>query len=90
MQRFTPRRKGSTYSQPNKERLRWLLKRDMIHPYLLETTNEVINEEFKFPKDIIDTIRKDEIAWKNFQNFSDSYKRLKIAYVNDARKRYRR
>ena len=59
----------------------------MIHPSLLETTNEVINEEFKFPKDIIDSIREDEIAWKNFQNFSDSYKRLKIAYVNDARKR---
>ena len=87
IQRFTPRRKGSKYSQPNKERLRWLLERDMIHPSLIETANMIVNEEFIFPGDIMDPIREDEIAWKNFQNFSDSYKRLKVAYVNDARKR---
>jgi uncharacterized protein YdeI (YjbR/CyaY-like superfamily) len=87
MQRFSPRRKGSSYSQPNKERLRWLHERDLIHPSIIETVEEVLREEFVFPGDIIDALRKDETVWKNFRSFSGSYQRLKVAYVNDARKR---
>ncbi len=32
IRRFTPRRKGSQYSQPNIERLKWLDSQGMIHP----------------------------------------------------------
>ena len=87
MQRFLPRRKGSSYSQPNRERLRWLLERDLIHPSLKETVGEVLGEKFVFPRDIMDALREDETVWNNFRNFSESYRRLKVAYVDDARKR---
>ncbi|MGA1820254.1 MAG: YdeI/OmpD-associated family protein [Thermoplasmatota archaeon] len=87
MQKFTPRSQGSSYSQPNKERLKWLLERNMVHPSLIDNVREVANEEFVFPDDIIDAIREDKAAWKNYQNFSESYKRLKVAYIDDARKR---
>ena len=32
IQRFTPRKPKTNYSQANKERLKWLLDRDLIHP----------------------------------------------------------
>jgi len=33
IQKFSVRLEKSSYSQANKERLRWLLKHDQIHPY---------------------------------------------------------
>lgn len=32
-------------------------------------------------------IKKDVITWKNYQRFTDSYKRIRIAYIDSARKR---
>ena len=64
IQRFTPRNPKSTYSQANKERLKWLLENKMIHP--------------KF---------EDKTVWKNYQPFSEAYKRIRIAYIEAARKR---
>jgi len=87
MQRFTPRRQGSTYSQPNKERLKWLLERNMVHPSLIDIVHEVIIEEFVFPDDIMDAMKRDETVWRHFNNFSESYKRMKVAYIDDARNR---
>lgn len=87
IQRFTPRNTKSNYSQPNIERLKWLLENDMIHSSLKDEVKSIIKKDFKFPSDIIDTIRKDDIAWKNYRNFTDSYKRIRIAYIDSARKR---
>lgn len=87
MQRFTPRKRGSSVSQANRERLKWLMKQDRIHPSVKEDVEEIINKEFTFPDDILQAIRKDALAWNNFQQFSESYKRIRIAYINSARKR---
>jgi len=46
MQRFTPRKAGSNYSQPNIERLRWLAENHLIHPAFVKTAQEVISREF--------------------------------------------
>ena len=73
LRRFTPRRKGSGYSQLNIERLINLDSQGMIHP--------------KLEKDIITEIKNDKVVWKNYQSFTDSYKRIRIAYIDAARKR---
>ena len=86
-QRFTPRRKGSPYSQPNIERLIWLDEHNLIHPKVRESVRPLIETPFVFPTDIIDEIKKDKIAYKNYQNFSDSYKRIRVAYIDAARNR---
>ncbi len=86
-QRFTPRRKGSPYSQPNIERLIWLDGQGLIHPKIRENILPIIRAPFNFPQDIMDTLRKDESVWENYQQFSDSYKRIRIAYIEAARKR---
>lgn len=87
LRRFTPRRNGSTYSQPNIERLIWLDAHHMIHPKIRPLVEEVISTPFVFPADIVDVIRADELAWKNYLLFSESYKRIRIAYIDAARNR---
>ncbi len=86
-QRFTPRRQGSPYSQPNIERLLWLDARGMIHPSVREEILPVIQSEFVFSADILEELRQDDTVWQNYQMFSDSYKRIRIAYIEAARKR---
>jgi uncharacterized protein YdeI (YjbR/CyaY-like superfamily) len=87
IQRFTPRWPKSSYSQPNKERLKWLAANNMIHPSVLKNVGHIIDEKFDFPDDIIEAVKNDKVAWKNFQAFSDSYKRIRVAYIDGARKR---
>ncbi|MCR5136177.1 MAG: YdeI/OmpD-associated family protein [Oscillospiraceae bacterium] len=86
-QRFSPRRKGSPYSQPNIERLIWLDKQGLIHPKIRDSVLPVIQAPFVFPSDILDAIRQDEVAWENYRHFSEPYKRIRIAYIEAARKR---
>ena len=87
VQRYTPRKSKNDYSQLNKERIKRLAAKGQILPQVLETIRNIIDEEFVFPKDIIKAIRQDKDAWKNYQAFSDSYKRIRIAYIDTARKR---
>lgn len=86
-QRFSPRNPKSTYSQANKERMKWLLQKGMIHPSMQDTAKKILKEEFVFPPDIIETIKSDELVWENYSKFSDVYKRIRIAYIDAARKR---
>lgn len=85
--RFSPRKTGSPYSQPNIERLLWLEERGMIHPKVRESILPVIRAPFVFPQDILNRLQKDPIVWQNYQTFSDSYKRIRIAYIDAARDR---
>lgn len=87
IQRFTPRNPKSTYSQANKERLKWLLENKLIHPNVEDKVRNVLSDPFIFPNDIIDRLREDKTVWENYQHFSDTYKRIRIAYIEAARKR---
>lgn len=87
IQRFTPRKPKSTYSQANKERLNWLVENRLIHPKLENEIQNVLSESFVFPNDILDRLKKDKAVWENYQHLSDSYKRIRIAYIEAAKKR---
>ena len=86
-QRFSPRNPKNAYSQANKERIKRLLSQKMIHPSMLEKAKDVASEKFSFPEDIIESIKKDKAAWENYNQFSDSYKRIRISYIEAARNR---
>ena len=86
-QRFTPRKKGSAYSRPNIERLIWLDEHGMLHPNVRDDVLPIIRAPYIFPDDILDAIKADTVAWKNYEKFSESYKRIRIAYIDAARKR---
>ena len=87
MRRFTPRRKGSRYSQPNIERLIHLDKQGLIHPKVRASVEDLLHASFVFPEDILDAIRQDPAAWTNYQSFPEPYRRIRIAYIDAARKR---
>ena len=57
----------------------------MIYPKFEEKIQNVLSEPFIFPTDIIDRLKEDKMVWKNYQQFSDSYKRIRIAYIDAAR-----
>ncbi|MBQ6292386.1 MAG: YdeI/OmpD-associated family protein [Lachnospiraceae bacterium] len=87
IRRFTPRKKGSPYSQPNIERLIWLEEQGLIHPKVRDSVLPVIRAPFVWPEDIMEALRQDETVWENYQKFSKPYKRIRIAYIEAARKR---
>ena len=87
IQRFSPRRHKSRFSQPNRERLKWLDKRHLLHPSVKEIVKSVLTEKFVFPPDIIRVIKNDPSTWKNYQKFSPAYRRIRIAYIDAARNR---
>ena len=87
LRRFTPRRKGSGYSQPNIERLIWLDRQGMIHPKVRPSVEAIITAPFVFPSDILEAIRRDEAAWSHYQAFSEPYRRIRVAYIDAARRR---
>ena len=87
IRRFTPRKKGSPYSRANIERLIWLDEHGLIIPSVREGVLPVINAPFEFPADITEALKRDPVVWRNYQRFSEPYKRIRIAYIEAARKR---
>lgn len=86
-QRFSPRKPKSPYSPANKERLRKLLKRRKVIKEVRAMLGDITEEKFEVPEDILNAIKANQKAWKNFQVFSDSYKRIRIGFIDGARKR---
>ena len=86
-QHFTPRKKGSAYSRPNIERLIWLEKNNLLMEEIRLEVLELIRAPHVFPEDIIASIKTDLRTWENFNSLSDGYKRIRIAYIDAARKR---
>ena len=85
--RFTPRKKGSPYSRPNIERLIWLDEQGLIHPSIREEILPIIRAPYVFPSDILDAIKTDALAWENYEKLSETYKRIRVAYIDAARNR---
>ena len=87
VQRFSPRKPKAKYSQANIERLRDLVAKKKVVKEVAETLGDILNEEFIIPPDILKAIKANKEAWKNFQKFSDSYIRIRIAFIAGARHR---
>lgn len=86
-QRFSPRKPKSKYSPANKERLRKLLKQRKVIKEVRETLGDISVENFEIPEDILKAIQANKQAWGNFQGFSEAYKRIRIGFIEGARKR---
>jgi uncharacterized protein YdeI (YjbR/CyaY-like superfamily) len=86
-QRFSPRKPKSKYSPANKERLRKLVKQRKVIKEVRETLGDILEEKLEIPRDILEAIKANQEAWKHFQKFSDSYKRIRIGFIDGARKR---
>ena len=87
VQRFSPRKPKSGYSQANIERLRHLVEKGKVVDEVVDSLGDLLEQEFVFPQDILEAIKADKQAWKNYQNFSEPYKRIRVAFIEGARKR---
>lgn len=86
-QRFSVRNPKTPYSQANKERLRELVKLGKVSKAVSATLGNILEEPFEIPSDILKAIKACPEAWKHFQELSAPYIRIRIAFIDSARKR---
>ena len=86
-QRFSPRKPRSKYSPANKERLRNLLKQKKVIKEVRDSLGDILEEKFNIAEDILQELKSNKEAWKHFQKYSDPYKRIRIGFIEGARKR---
>lgn len=98
-QRFSPRRKNSQLSETNKERVRRLIKaKKMTRAGLESITHHLENKpsktlhknkfaKYSLPDDILKKLKSDSIVWKNFSKFPESYKTIRIGWIDASRHR---
>lgn len=92
-QRFSPRKPKSILSELNKERVRRMIKNGkmtraglaVIQHHLHRTVSTP--KKFTFPADILAAIQRVPAAWKHYQRFPLAYKRIRIGWIDGARKR---
>ncbi|MEM6980460.1 MAG: YdeI/OmpD-associated family protein [Planctomycetota bacterium] len=85
-QRFTPRRKRSHWTELNKERARRLIRLGLMTP-AGEATCPDLTINFELACDIEAAIKAEEKAWGTFEAFPDLYKRVRIGYIEEMRRR---
>jgi uncharacterized protein YdeI (YjbR/CyaY-like superfamily) len=86
-QRFTPRRPRSPLSEMNKARMRRLRDLGKMTAAGLAAVGDVLDEPFVMPDDIRKELQADNETWRNFQAFPESYKRIRVGWIDAARPR---
>lgn len=88
LQRFSPRKKSSPWSELNIERCRRLEKLGlMTDAGRMALPKRVDMDEFVVDSDILEAFRQNAVAWENFQNFPELYRRIRIDTIQrDKRK----
>ena len=86
-QRYSPRKKTSKLSDMNRERVSRLIESGRMTKAGLAAIAHVQKKVWKIPADIEGRLKKDAIAWRNFQRFPASYKRIRVGWIDAARSR---
>jgi uncharacterized protein YdeI (YjbR/CyaY-like superfamily) len=92
-QRFSMRKKTSSLSQMNKERIRSLITQKKMTKAGLTAIAHIFDPatdkatDFVIPPDILKSLKENKQAWENFQKFPESYNRIRIAFI-ETRKRH--
>lgn len=86
-QRFSPRRPGIAYSEPNKARLRRLIPQGKVLDEVRQSVQGMLDEPFVIPPDILRALQANPRAWENFQRFPEPYQRIRIAFLDTSRDR---
>ena len=77
-QRFSPRKEGSTYSQANIERMKYLIVWKKVKPEIAEAFNKTKRKRFRMPEDILCALKENKEAWKNYRRMPRPYIRIRI------------
>src|SRR3989442_14585960 len=63
VQKFSPRKRSSPYSQTNKERLQRLIKQRKVDKDVLATLGDISTGGFTIPDDILQDLKSNRQAW---------------------------
>ena len=98
MQRFTPRRPNSVWSLSNKKRAEKLIQEKRMTPAGLRAVEEAKQNgrwdkarsssrgAADVPDDLVEALKKNKTAYKNFQAFPPSARFMYIHWINEAKR----
>ena len=95
--RFSPRKKNSIWSKNNKELAETMIRLGKMRRAGFETIDEAKRNgkwgsaysskvPLKIPEDLLRALKESRLAWKNFDEFSNSTKLRYIYWIESARK----
>jgi uncharacterized protein YdeI (YjbR/CyaY-like superfamily) len=82
-QRCSPRRKGSHWTELNKERARRLIAEGQMTPAGLRVLPDLDPSLFRIPPEIEARLRADPEVWENFLSFPALYQRVRVDNIVD-------
>jgi uncharacterized protein YdeI (YjbR/CyaY-like superfamily) len=82
VQRFTPRRLRSNWTELNKERARRLIKLGLMTDAGLAVMPD-LDQQFQVSANIERALRADPVVWDNFNTFPDLYRRVRVGYIQE-------
>ena len=86
IQRLSPRKKGSIWSELNKERCRRMEKLGKMTQSGKKVLPDMSEKGFNIDIDILKELKKDEIVWANFHKFPSLYQRVRIDTIQIKKK----
>ena len=86
IQRLSPRKKGSIWSELNKERCRRMEKLEKMTQAGKKVLPDMSEKGFNIDIDILEELKKDEIVWANFHKFPSLYQRVRIDTIQIKKK----
>lgn len=86
IQRLSPRKKGSIWSELNKERCRRMEKLGKMTQAGKKVLPDISEKGFNIDIDILEALKKDEIVWANFHKFPSLYQRVRIDTIQIKKK----
>ena len=88
VQRFSPRKKDSNWTELNKERCRRLIKLGLMTEPGYDGLPD-LNQEFEIFPEVEAIFRRNSIAWENFKAFHPLYQRVRIDKIHNEKNRGR-
>lgn len=85
-QRLAPRRKGSLWSELNKERCRRMEKLGRMTDAGRAVLPDMSSTGFVIDDEILSALKGDEEVWKNFCGFPDLYQRVRVDTIQIKKK----
>ena len=85
VQHFTPRRKRSNWCERNLIRCRRLVKTGDMTPAGLAVAPDLDPSLFVFEDWVLDAIKADEKAWVNYNSFPETYRRIRVDFIQHYR-----
>lgn len=97
MQKYTPRKKNSVWSEYNVKRCDKMIKEGKMTPAGLKLIEEAkkngkwdlaytTKKMFEMPENLKAALKKNKIAWENFNNFASSYRNNYIHWIINAKR----